>query len=184
VSEVTIYYRRPPKREDIFVQELVSKTAEVIITFTEETPLSRPTAMAGDEVILEAGAPAIWFTFPGLWHDIGRFYLLDDTFTGYYTNIMTPVEFHDPLRWSTTDLFLDHWLSADGRPLILDEDEFDAAVDEGWIEPEIARRAETETERIHNAALEGAWPPPVVEEWTLDRVRAVVREGKEGAVDS
>src|SRR5690625_7056866 len=66
--------------------------------------------MAGDEVILEAGAPAIWFTFPGLWHDIGRFYLLDDTFTGYYTNIMTPVEFHDPLRWSTTDLFLDHWL--------------------------------------------------------------------------
>jgi predicted RNA-binding protein associated with RNAse of E/G family len=47
-------------------------------------------------------------------------------FTGYYANILTPVRFHSPLDWETTDLFLDVWLDADGSATLLDEDELDA----------------------------------------------------------
>jgi predicted RNA-binding protein associated with RNAse of E/G family len=131
--------------------------------------------MAGDRVILEPDAPAVWFTFPGLWHDIGRFHLADGTFTGVYTNMLTPVEFLSPLTWETTDLFLDHWLDADGGAMILDEDEFSEAVAEGWIDAELERRARSEALRIQQHTLAGAWPPPVVDEWPLERVRAILR---------
>lgn len=172
MEEVTIHYRRPPDREDLFVQRLIERTPEVVVTFMERTPLARP-VRAGGEVILEAGAPAIWFTFPGLWHDIGRFYLADDTFTGFYTNILTPVEFIDPLQWVTTDLFLDHWLGADGGSTLLDEDEFEEAISRGWISSELESAARDEAARILEASDSGLWPPPIVEEWTLDRVRGV-----------
>lgn len=170
MKTVQIHYRRPPAREDIFRQALVAQTPEAVITFMERTTLPRP-VHAGDEVILEPGAPAIWFTFPGLWHDIGRFHLADGTFTGIYSNILTPVHFLDALTWETTDLFLDHWLDASGRSMILDEDEFSYAVAEGWLDTELELAARSEVDRIERRVLEGEWPPRVVEEWTLDRVR-------------
>lgn len=168
-STVKIHYHRPPTREDLFVQTLVERTPEVVVTFMERTLLTRPVRAAG-EIILESGSPAIWFTFPGLWHDIGLFHRADGGFTGIYTNILTPVHFLDPLSWETTDLFLDHWLDAAGNAMILDEDEFAHAIAEGWIDAETERRARAEADRIHELALTAAWPPPVVREWTLDRV--------------
>jgi predicted RNA-binding protein associated with RNAse of E/G family len=170
MKTVQIHYHRPPARDDIFVQTLVARTPEVLVTFNEETPLPRP-VMAADNVILEPGAPAIWFTFPGLWYDIGRFHLADGTFTGIYTNIITPVNFRDPVTWETTDLFLDLWLPPGGQSLILDEDEFSHAIEEGWIDKELEEVARAETARIQERALQGSWPPKVVEEWTLERIR-------------
>lgn len=170
MQSVQIHYRRPPAREDIFRQTLVLQVPEVTITFMERTDLPRP-VHAGDTVILEPGAPAVWFTFPGLWHDIGRFHLADGTFTGIYTNILTPVHFLDPLTWETTDLFLDHWLDASGRSMILDEDEFRHAISQGWLDSELEKAANAEIERIESSVQAGEWPPRVVEEWTLERVR-------------
>lgn len=174
MTNVTIHYRRPPAREDLFIQRLVARSSEVVITYMDRTPLPRP-VRAGEEVILEPGAPAVWFTFPGLWYDIGRFHLADGTFTGFYTNILTPVEFSDPLTWATTDLFLDHWLAADGSSILLDQDEFEHAVREGWIDSELARTARAEASRIEDAVGNGEWPPPIVSEWPLERVKEVVR---------
>lgn len=170
MTTVRIHYRRPPAREDIFVQTLVAQTPEVVVTYLAETPLPRPVRV-GETVVLEPGAPAVWFTFPGRWYDVGRFHLKDGTFTGIYSNILTPVQFRDPLSWETTDLFLDHWLDPAGDATILDEDEFEDAVAAGWIDAELERIARAEVMRIQRYAGEGAWPPPVVEEWTLERVR-------------
>ena len=61
------------------------------------------------EVALERGSDAVWFTFPGLWHDIGRFHRSDGTFTGIYANILTPPLIQPDGVWHTTDLFLDLW---------------------------------------------------------------------------
>jgi predicted RNA-binding protein associated with RNAse of E/G family len=88
-----------------------------------------------------------------------------------YTNVLTPVVFRDPLSWETTDLFLDHWLDATGQAMLLDEDEFSHAVAEGWINAELERAAREEAARIQRSTGEGVWPPPIVEEWTLERVR-------------
>ena len=112
----------------------------------------------------------VWFTFPGKWHDVGRFHRADGRFTGLYANILTPVEM-DGNRWSTTDLCLDLWMGADGKATLLDEEELREARVNGWVDEDTAARAEREGERLLAEALEGTWPPSVVREWTLERAR-------------
>jgi predicted RNA-binding protein associated with RNAse of E/G family len=118
----------------------------------------------------------VWFTYPGRWHDIGRFHRADGSFTGYYANVLTPVLMTGD-RWETTDLCLDVWLGADGRVELLDEEEFAEAVERGWMDAPTARAARHEAEALAEAARAGAWPPPEVRAWDLARARAATREG-------
>lgn len=174
-GRVRIHYRRPPDRLDIYSQALVRETPEVIVTLMERTPLER-TAYVDGRPHLEPGSPIVWFTFPGLWHDIGRFHLADGTFTGYYANILTPVRLLGPQAWETTDLFLDVWLGLDGRPSILDEDELREAEEKGWVDDATAAAARAEAGRLITLAGHGAWPPPVALEWTLERALGTAGE--------
>ena len=172
---VAIEYRRPPDDVVVYRQQIVHRDAGVTVTFQPATPLSRPVTVDG-RVVLEPGAPAVWFTFPGAWHDIGRFHLADGTFTGIYANVLTPVEEFagdDPseLGWRTTDLCLDVFVDPSGRPHLLDEDEFEAALARGWFDTDTAARAQREAEALMRTTGEGTWPPPVVAEWSLQRVR-------------
>lgn len=175
---VTIHYRRPPDRVEVFEQVVVDDDGACVVTILPRARLKRA-VRAGGEAVLEPGAPVVWFTWRGAaWHDVGRFHLADGTFTGFYANVLTPVRM-DGDRWETTDLFLDVWVGADGRVEVLDRDELDAAVDAGWIEPGTAGRAMAEAERLADAARRGEWPPSRVRAWTLERVRGRV-EGREG----
>jgi predicted RNA-binding protein associated with RNAse of E/G family len=73
--------------------------------------------------------------------------------------------------WRTTDLFLDIWLPPGGDPSVLDQDEFEGARSRGWLDAETARMATLEVENVLTGYAHGSWPPPVVEEWPLTRVR-------------
>lgn len=167
---VHIHYRRPPDREEVFTQRLVWDDPDVKITLAEDLIFDPPIRIL-DRVVLERGSAAVWFTFPGLWHDIGRFHRADGTLTGIYANILTPPIILPGGVWETTDLFLDVWVDVQGRLSVLDEDQFREAVARGWVtsaEEEMARREVSRIQREHDA---GRWPPPVVEEWTLKRAR-------------
>ncbi|NIU73719.1 MAG: DUF402 domain-containing protein, partial [Gammaproteobacteria bacterium] len=75
---------------------------------------------------------------------MGRFHLRDDTFTGYYVNLIAPPEIRGG-TWHMIDLFLDLWVEPQGRAYhVLDRDEFDEAVDRGWLDTATARRARQE----------------------------------------
>jgi hypothetical protein len=139
----------------------------------ESAELPKP-VRAGTRVILEPGAPVVWFTFRGLWHDVGRFHLRDGTFTGFYANVLTPVEMEGD-RWRTTDLCLDVWLGADGEVQVLDEDELADAERRGWASAETAARARAEAAGLVERAREGRWPPALLREWTLERARAAIQ---------
>ncbi|HEX2207057.1 MAG TPA: DUF402 domain-containing protein [Longimicrobium sp.] len=170
---VTIHYRRPPDREEVFEQPVVEDDGVCVVTFLPAARMEKPMEVDA-RVALEPGASVVWFTWRGgVWHDVGRFHAADGTFTGVYANVLTPVVM-ERSRWETTDLFLDVWMDADGRVSILDRDEFDAALAAGWIDPRTAARALAEAERLVDDARRGAWPPAEVREWTLDRVRAVM----------
>lgn len=138
--------------------------------------MTTPTVVDG-RVVLERRSPVVWFTFPGAWHDIGRFHTPDGRFTGYYANILTPVEVLKPEAgadvWRTTDLCLDVFVTPGGDAHVLDRDDLDRAVQEGWIDPELGETAEREARRLVAAAGGGEWPPPIVHEWTLARARAI-----------
>jgi hypothetical protein len=61
------------------------------------------------------------------WYNIFEIYDRDDgALKGWYCNITRPSKFTDG-RVEYVDLFLDLWVSADGRQTMLDEDEFLAA---------------------------------------------------------
>lgn len=174
---VHIHYRRPPDREDVFVQHLLLDAPEVKVTFQPATPLNGPVRVEG-RTILEPGSPVVWFTFPGGWHDIGLFHEAGGRYTGLYANVLTPCRLHEPgsaapLAWETTDLFLDVWMDPDGSARILDEPDFEEAVSRGWVSPSTAARALREARRLERDAGT-SWPPEVVREWTLERARAVV----------
>lgn len=171
---VRIVYRRPPDREETFVQEVIQRGDDVTVTFLPRTPLSRPMLVDG-VAVLEAGSPVVWFTFPDRYHDIGRFHTAEGVYTGLYANVLTPVRMDDAGGWVTTDLFLDIWLPPGGEPAVLDRDELAEAVAHAWIAPEEAARAEAEAARIVDAHRRGGWPPAVVHHWTLERVREARR---------
>jgi predicted RNA-binding protein associated with RNAse of E/G family len=149
----------------------VAREPGCIITLMEHTPLPGPMRIGGD-VVLENGSPVVWFTFPGAWHDIGRFHDARGRFTGFYANVLTPVSGLDTNVWRTLDLFLDVWLPADGGAVrVLDDDELERAVTVGDVTAEQARRARREADTLAGAAARRAWPPPVVAAWTLERAR-------------
>jgi predicted RNA-binding protein associated with RNAse of E/G family len=132
----------------------------------------RSISIAG-RVVLEDGSPVVWFTFPGAWHDIGRFHTADGAFTGLYANVIMPVAMDGPYVWDTVDLFLDLWVDERGAT-VLDEDELADAVVRGWVDEATAARARTEIERMRAGAEAGRWPPAVVRDWTLERARTAL----------
>lgn len=176
-ASIHIHYRRPPDRLEVHVQELVHDDGRVKVTFARDVAFDPPLVIGG-RVVLERGSDAVWFTFPGAWHDIGRFHRADGTFTGIYANVITPCVFEPGGDWETTDLFLDVWIPADGgAPRLLDEDELAAASRKGWVEAGLAGRARTEAQRLLEAWERGAWPPGPVERWTRERILALDRGG-------
>ena len=87
---VHIHYLRPPDRERVYTQYLIYEEEGVKVTYAHNLNFESPKRIAG-AVVLEAGSEAIWFTFPGAWHDIGIFHRADGSFTGTYANILDPV---------------------------------------------------------------------------------------------
>jgi predicted RNA-binding protein associated with RNAse of E/G family len=87
-----------------------------------------------------------------------------------------PVVMITASEWSATDLFLDVWIGNGEKPRVLDEDEFEHAVAQGWIEAGQAIAARREISAILDACESGTWPPPVVNEWTIERVSSGERQ--------
>jgi predicted RNA-binding protein associated with RNAse of E/G family len=174
-AEVRIRYLRPPDRVTLYRQHLVHDDNRVKVTLARDLPFDPPLVLAG-AVALEAGSDAVWFTFPGAWHDIGRFHRADGTFTGVYANVITPCVFAPGEDWETTDLFLDLWIPAEGGEIhLLDADELARAEGAGHLPPRLARRARAEAETLRTAAEARRFPPPVVGAWTRERALRALR---------
>jgi predicted RNA-binding protein associated with RNAse of E/G family len=182
VRRVRIHYRRLPDRDRIFDQRVVLERDDVIVTLTDPMELETPMLIVG-EPALEHGSRVVWFTFPGAWHDVGRFHRADGTFTGCYGNVLTPPRILGDV-WYTTDLFLDVWQPAGGAAALLDEDELEEALAQSHIDDTLARRAREEAELLLERAATGEWPSEIVREWTLERALAVAAAQDRGVTDA
>lgn len=169
MPQIEIRYRRPPDRLDVFVQDLVIDEPDHKVTLHDPSTLTAPLTV-GRQIIYEPGAPIVWYVFPTAWYDIGAFHLTDGTFTGYYVNLITPPRLGGR-TWTLFDLCLDVWIDPGGDFSVLDQDEFDEAVDSEWLDSATAERARHELDRVLQAAASGRFPPSLVRRYPLQRVR-------------
>ncbi len=170
---VRIHYHRPDRGTTVFVEHLLLDQPDVKVTLLAD--YQGEDAYAGDRLILSAGAPIVWFVFPNLCRDLGRFHLADGTFTGWYTNLRAPIRMKGP-DWYCTDLFLDHWQPADGSPgEWLDEDELDAAVGAGLLDAARFDIVQAERAAITAELTAGTWPPAHAREMDLAEARRLLK---------
>ena len=167
---IELEYRRPGKETTIYHEWLVLDRPDVKVLLLE--PYEGKTVSVASTVIQASGAPIVWFVFPDRWHDIGRFHQLDDSFTGWYTNLCRPPDLCGD-RWIGHDLFLDLWQPVDGAPTWLDEDELQGAVASGIIDALTERRLRTERTLIDIRLQDGAWPPPIAKDISLEQARTL-----------
>jgi predicted RNA-binding protein associated with RNAse of E/G family len=160
------HYLRPPDRLDVYHATLLEETSDHIIV-THTVAHQAPVLHRGVE-ILQDGSSIVWFLFKNRRYDVGRFYLRDGTWTGFYSDITEPV------RWkgsdastleTVTDLFLDVWISPDGEIEVLDADELADALVSGWITEAQAEQARSSADEIVNAFAAGMFPPLPALHW-------------------
>jgi predicted RNA-binding protein associated with RNAse of E/G family len=112
-------------------------------------------------VIVANGYLAVWFIFRRKWYDVGKFYDRKGKCTGYYCDIIRPVArlLSAPTKTSIiTDLFLDLWITREGRCVVLDEDEFERALSRHTISATLASRARRELRALIQSTKAGRFP--------------------------
>ena len=166
---IQLDYHRPGKGTTVFREWLILDRPDVKVLLLER--YEKEAIRHGDSVMLASGAPVVWYVFTETWHDIGRFHDAQGNFTGWYTNICTPIEI-DGDRWKSPDLFLDLWQPVAGEPVWLDDDELADAVKRGVIDRATRKRIQNERVIIDFQLSQGAWPPPIARD--IDLAQAVV----------
>ena len=172
-TPIRFQYQRPGKGMSTFDQWLVVERSDASVLLNES--YAGPDILIGGKVALGQGAPGVWFVFPETWADVGRFHDALGNFTGWYTNLCTPVV-KDGHNWSSTDLFLDLWIPATGKPEWLDEDELRAAAASGVLDKWTVQRVQRERERIEALLKTDAWPPTVCRQIDLALIRTTLHE--------
>jgi len=160
---VSIVYRRLPNdvRHLPGVLRQVSAARLVI-----ESPIivERPQHVLGRD-IADTGFLAIWFLYRNRWYDVGKFYDRQRNLVGYYCDIIKPVNklLRTPGKTSrVTDLFLDLWITPEGEYVVLDEDEFEAALEHGYLSKNLADQARKQMGSLIQNVKAGRFPPLAV----------------------
>jgi predicted RNA-binding protein associated with RNAse of E/G family len=142
---------------------LIDASEEHIVLAHRAFP-SRPMVYGGREV-MGSGYEVVWFLYKGKPFDVGRFYRPDGSWTGYYVDILEPVRWEDAdadTLEPIVDLFLDLWIDPAGGHLVLDEDEFEEAVEKKYLSSEQAERARETLRNLVAATENGTFPPEEV----------------------
>ena len=114
-------------------------------------------------VAIGKGYLAEWVILRGRWYDVGKFYSYSKRrLTGYYCDIIRPVTrlLSDTTKTSIiTDLFLDLWITPEGRYVVLDEDKLERALANDVISTSLARCAGGELQSLIQSTQAGRFPP-------------------------
>jgi predicted RNA-binding protein associated with RNAse of E/G family len=157
---VSIVYKRLPNdiRRLPGVLRRVSAARLVI-----ESPIvvERPQRVFG-RIIADSGFLAIWFLYRNRWYDVGKFYDRQRNLVGYYCDIIKPL--NKLLRTlgktsKITDLFLDLWITPEGDYAVLDEDEFEEALEQRFLSKNVADQARQQMDSLIQKVRTRHFPP-------------------------
>jgi len=115
------------------------------------------------------GAPGyVWFRF---WlangeHILEKFFDDHGNAVGMYARIGMAVP-HKGRGFSALNLLLGLWITDDAHVTVLNEAEFDEAVEQGAISPVEAEHAEQQIREVTMAIAHKRYPPPIVRNLTI-----------------
>lgn len=162
MAEIHLEYIRPGKGTSFYVDELISIDSARVKTQTRLPPHA---AAALTQNLVAAGliaphryAVAIAKTF--FFHecfDLLEFYDDSGNLLGYYSDIGSPLAKTED-GYIMTDWFLDIWVSADGRLVELDVDEFEEAISQNLLSSMEIDQARSTFARLIEEAKTGKYP--------------------------
>ncbi|WP_419949967.1 DUF402 domain-containing protein [Candidatus Palauibacter sp.] len=159
--------------EDVkrFRQELLADWPEMKITLQVLDGAFSPVRIDGSTT-LRPGSLLMWYLWPDKPYEIGIFHHARGTYQGCYVNLIRPPRL-ESRSWIIEDLYLDVWVPAGGRGVLLDEDELDAAVARGELSADEAEEVR-ELGRRWLAATQGSrWLPAGPRRWSPEMVPAL-----------
>ncbi len=162
MHHIDIIYRRLPDQITHYKHQLVYENARFMVTRAPFRPSQSLIAEVPE--LRDLTYRAVWFVFDGKWHDLGKICRPSGRVEGYYSDIIRPLERTDQ-GLKIDDLFLDLWILPDGRYRILDQDEFEKAVESGWVDSKTANRAQKELEKLIRKVKQGRFPPPIADQF-------------------
>jgi predicted RNA-binding protein associated with RNAse of E/G family len=150
------YIRLPSQVLELY-DDLVYRSERVIVGKSQIT--SAHSVMFDGELVLASGFEIVYFDFVGKWFSVGKIRNVQGKHTGYYCDIVTPPKISEDGGVELTDLFLDLWVSPDLRYELLDEEELENALHEGWITKHLYEKAWEELEQLLEIVKQGEFPP-------------------------
>ena len=154
-----------------FRQELLADEPEMKITL-QLLDRSFPAVRIDDATTLRSGALLVWYLWPGKPFEIGVFHHPRGTLLGCYVNLIRPPRL-DSQPWVVEDLYLDVWVPAGGRGVLLDEEELGAAVGRGDVSAGEAAEVRQLGARWLEATRRPRWLPADVRRWPTETIPAL-----------
>jgi len=151
-----VRFKRPPANLVLFPAALLHEDAEGLVTLNILHPTEH--IVVNGLTVVDRGYLGVWYVSFLEWHDVGAVYNTEKVFMGYYSDIATPIK-RLANGYEMTDLFLDLWVFPDGRHAVLDQDQFDKAAAERWLDKNQINQAKTELEKLVKAVKSKKFPP-------------------------
>ena len=154
-----------------FRQELLADWPEMKVTL-QVLDGAFPPVRIDDSTTLRPGSLLVWYLWPDKPYEIGIFHHARGTFQGCYVNLIRPPQL-ESRSWVIEDLYLDVWVPAGGRGVLLDEDELGAAVARGELTADEAEEVRELGGRWLAATQGSRWLPAGPRRWPPETVPAL-----------
>ena len=145
MKTLTVSYLRLPNKITRFPVVVLIENPEYVVFINLLNP-SKP-LIINESILLDKNHFGIWFCPTKNFHDLGAIYDREKKFEGYYCDLCTPIK-RGPHGYKMTDLFLDLWIFPDGDYIILDQDEFEDAVEQALMTREQGNKVKAELKQL------------------------------------
>ncbi len=163
--KIHLIYRRIPdmliERDD----EVIKDLKDIIVAKAKFEDMRTPLYVNGIKVI-ENGYTMLYFAFLNKNYDILKIYDEDGIYKGIYVDILSYTRRYDNIL-EMLDLFLDIFIFPNGEFYLLDENEIEIALKEGFIDKKTYNFAYSTAEEIITEIKNGNFPPKIVNKYSL-----------------
>jgi predicted RNA-binding protein associated with RNAse of E/G family len=162
MKTIKLRFIRRPDEVDIWTHELIHQDKEVIISKFKFSNLREPSRIEG-KVVVENDYTGICYEFIEKGLEVIKIFDFNEQLTGYYCNINTRPKTFDG-GYEVVDLYLDVWVFPDLRFVVLDEEEFNDAVEKGLVDDDERIFAKRVLSDVLENLRAGNFPPRIVGE--------------------